>query len=73
MTAIGDSVMLGAANQLAATVNAMFGNQPVTGVNAAESRQFSAGVDLIQQLKDAGPAGPGRRRPARHQRHRRPG
>ena len=57
MTAIGDSVMLGAANQLAATVNAMFGNQPVTGVNAAESRQFSAGVDLIQQLKDAGQLG----------------
>jgi peptidoglycan/LPS O-acetylase OafA/YrhL len=57
VSAIGDSVMLGAANQLAATVNAMFGNQPVTGVNAAESRQFSAGVDLIQQLKDAGQLG----------------
>jgi peptidoglycan/LPS O-acetylase OafA/YrhL len=57
VTAIGDSVMLGAANQLAATVNAMFGNQPVTGVNAAESRQFSAGVDLIEQLKNAGQLG----------------
>ena len=73
VTAIGDSVMLGAANQLAATVDAMFGNQPVTGVDAAESRQFSAGVDLIQQLQGRRPAGPGRRRPARHQRHRRPG
>ncbi len=57
VTAIGDSVMLGAANQLAAPVNAMFGNQPVTGVNAAESRQFSAGVDLIEQLKNAGQLG----------------
>ncbi len=57
VTAIGDSVMLGAASQLAATVNAMFGNQPVTGVNAAESRQFSAGVDLIEQLKNAGQLG----------------
>ena len=56
VTAIGDSVMLGAANQLAATVNAMFGNQPVTGVDAAESRQFSAGVDLIQQLQGRRPA-----------------
>ncbi len=57
VTAIGDSVMLGAANQLAATVNAMFGNQPVTGVDAAESRQFSAGVDKIEQLKNLGQLG----------------
>jgi peptidoglycan/LPS O-acetylase OafA/YrhL len=57
VTAIGDSVMLGAANQLQTTVNAMFGNQPVFGIDAAESRQFSAGVDLIQSLKDKGQLG----------------
>jgi peptidoglycan/LPS O-acetylase OafA/YrhL len=57
VTAIGDSVMLGAANQLAATVNAMFGDQPVTGVDAHENRQFTAGVDLIEQLKNTGQLG----------------
>ncbi len=54
VTAIGDSVMLGAAPQLQAAIDAMFGNQPVTGVDALESRQFSAGVDLIQGYKDKG-------------------
>jgi hypothetical protein len=34
----------------------MFG-QPVTGVDATESRQFSAGVDLIESLKNQGQLG----------------
>jgi peptidoglycan/LPS O-acetylase OafA/YrhL/lysophospholipase L1-like esterase len=56
ITAIGDSVMLGAYVPLKSTVDTMF-NAPVTGVDAAESRQFSAGVDLIQSYKDQGQLG----------------
>ena len=57
VTLIGDSVMLGAADQLRGTIDAMFGTPAVpqvTTVVAAESRQFSAGVDVIQDCKDAG-------------------
>ena len=46
VTAIGDSVMLGAANQLIATIDPMFATPTVpqvTTVDAAENRQFSAG------------------------------
>jgi peptidoglycan/LPS O-acetylase OafA/YrhL len=52
VTAIGDSVMLGAATQLADTI----GPDRVT-VDAAESRQFSAGVDTVQQYHDNGELG----------------
>jgi peptidoglycan/LPS O-acetylase OafA/YrhL len=60
VTAIGDSVMLGAANQLIAAIDPMFATPTVphvTTVDAAESRQFSAGVDLIAQRKAAGTLG----------------
>jgi peptidoglycan/LPS O-acetylase OafA/YrhL len=60
VTAIGDSVMLGAANQLIGTIDPMFATAAVphvTTVDAAESRQFSAGVDDIQQRKDTGELG----------------
>jgi len=56
VTAIGDSVMLGAYVPLKSTVDTMF-NAPVMGVDAAENRQFSAGVDLIQSYKDKGQLG----------------
>jgi lysophospholipase L1-like esterase len=56
VTAIGDSVMLGAYVPLKSTVDTMF-NAPVMGIDAAESRQFSAGVDLIQAYKDKGQLG----------------
>jgi peptidoglycan/LPS O-acetylase OafA/YrhL len=56
VTAIGDSVMIGAYQQLITTVDGMFGAQ-VTGMDAAESRQFSAGVDKIQELKNANQLG----------------
>jgi peptidoglycan/LPS O-acetylase OafA/YrhL len=56
VTAIGDSVMLGAYQQLISTIDTMFG-APVTGMDAAESRQFSAGVDKIQELKNANQLG----------------
>jgi hypothetical protein len=46
VTAIGDSVMLGAATALQDTMG-----QRIT-VDASESRQFSAGVDTIQQYRD---------------------
>jgi lysophospholipase L1-like esterase len=52
VTAIGDSVMLGAADALAGTI----GRDRAT-VDAAESRQFSAGVDTIQEYKDSGRLG----------------
>ena len=52
VTAIGDSVMLGAADALAGTIG-----RDRTTVDAAESRQFSAGVDTIQQYKDKGELG----------------
>ena len=57
VTAIGDSVMLGAAGDLQTTINALFGNQPVFGIDAKESRQFSDGVDLIQAYHDQGHLG----------------
>jgi lysophospholipase L1-like esterase len=56
VTAIGDSVMLGAYVPLKSTIDTMF-NADVTGIDAAESRQFSAGVDLIQSYKDKGELG----------------
>ncbi len=52
VTAIGDSVMLGAADALAGTIG-----RDRTTVDAAESRQFSAGVDKIQEYKDSGTLG----------------
>ena len=60
VTLIGDSVMLGAADQLRGTIDPMFGTPAVpqvTTVDAAESRQFSAGVDVIQDRKTAGTLG----------------
>src|SRR4051794_34749261 len=56
VTAVGDSVMLGAYVPLKSTIDTMF-NADVTGVDAAESRQFSTGVDLIQSYKDKGQLG----------------
>ena len=55
-TAVGDSVMLGAANALADAVNQIVGPD-TTRVDAAESRQFSAGVDLLKRYRDAGVLG----------------
>lgn len=52
VTAIGDSVMLGAADALRVTLGI-----DRTTVDAAESRQFSAGVDKIQEYKDSGELG----------------
>jgi peptidoglycan/LPS O-acetylase OafA/YrhL len=52
VTAIGDSVMLGAATALVDTI----GSDRVM-VDASESRQFSAGVDTIQQYRDSGQLG----------------
>ncbi len=60
ITAFGDSVMLGAANQLIAAVDPMFATPTVPHVltvDAAESRQFGTGVDLIQSYKDQGRLG----------------
>src|SRR5262249_20142204 len=56
VTLIGDSVMLGAYQQLKSTIDTMF-NAPVTGVDAAERRQFSTGVDIIEGLKKSGQLG----------------
>jgi peptidoglycan/LPS O-acetylase OafA/YrhL len=56
VTAIGDSVMLGAYVPLKSTIDTMF-NAPVTGIDAAESRQFNTGVDLIQDYKNKGQLG----------------
>jgi lysophospholipase L1-like esterase len=56
VTAIGDSVMLGAYAPLKSTIDTMF-NASVTGIDAAESRQFSTGVDLIQDYKNKGQLG----------------
>jgi lysophospholipase L1-like esterase len=47
VTMFGDSVMLGAADALVQTIG-----PTRTTVDAAESRQFSAGVDEIQQYRD---------------------
>jgi hypothetical protein len=52
VTAIGDSVMLGAAQALQTTI----GSDKLY-LDAAESRQFSAGVDTIQSLRDQGELG----------------
>jgi lysophospholipase L1-like esterase len=52
--------MLGAANQLLASIDPMFGTAAVpnvTTVDAKESRQFSAGVDDIAERKAAGTLG----------------
>ncbi len=71
MTAIGDSVMLGAYVPLKSTVDTMF-NASVLGVDAAESRQFSAGVDLIQSVQGQGATRGDRPRAARDERAHRP-
>jgi peptidoglycan/LPS O-acetylase OafA/YrhL len=56
VSAVGDSVMLGAAQDLANIVNTFYG--PNTAwVDAAESRQFTTGVDVVQALKDQGQLG----------------
>jgi peptidoglycan/LPS O-acetylase OafA/YrhL len=56
VSAVGDSVMLGAAQDLAGIVNDFYG--PYTAaIDAAESRQFTAGVDLVQSIKDQGKLG----------------
>jgi hypothetical protein len=52
VTAVGDSVMLGAATTLRDTIG-----DTRLGFNAAESRQFSAGVDTLQALRDEGQLG----------------
>ena len=52
VTAVGDSVMLGAAETLADVVG-----RDRTLVDAAESRQFSTGVDLLQTYRDSGELG----------------
>jgi hypothetical protein len=60
VTAIGDSVMLGAANQLIGAIDPVVGTPTVpqvTTVDAAESRQFSAGVAEIEARKNAGTLG----------------
>jgi lysophospholipase L1-like esterase len=60
VTAIGDSVMLGAANQLIGAIDGMLGTPAiphVTTVDAAESRQFFTGVDVIQDYKNRGALG----------------
>ncbi|HEY3673247.1 MAG TPA: acyltransferase family protein [Acidimicrobiia bacterium] len=60
VTAIGDSVMLGAANQLIGAIDPLLGTlvvPQVTTVDAAESRQFSAGVAEIEARKNAGTLG----------------
>jgi hypothetical protein len=51
VTAIGDSVMLGAKGALETTI-------PGINVDAAVSRQFGNGIDRIRQLKDAGQLSP---------------
>jgi peptidoglycan/LPS O-acetylase OafA/YrhL len=52
VTALGDSVMLGAAQALADTIGA-----DKVMVDAEESRQFGNGVDRLQQYRDAGQLG----------------
>jgi peptidoglycan/LPS O-acetylase OafA/YrhL len=52
VTAIGDSVMLGAADPMKTTIG-----DTRLWFDAAESRQFSAGVDTIQTLRDEGQLG----------------
>jgi lysophospholipase L1-like esterase len=52
VTAVGDSVMLGAAEKL---VDVIGGDR--TFVDAATSRQFSTGIDLLETYRDAGRLG----------------
>src|SRR5262245_7992580 len=52
VTAIGDSVMLGAVDALVQTIG-----PDRTLIDAEESRQFSAGVDRIEQYKNEGKLG----------------
>ncbi|MEX1007607.1 MAG: hypothetical protein WD271_07145 [Acidimicrobiia bacterium] len=52
VTAVGDSVMLGAADALAGAIG-----RDRTTLDAAESRQFSVGVEILQGYKDAGELG----------------
>jgi peptidoglycan/LPS O-acetylase OafA/YrhL len=52
VTAIGDSVMLGAATTMKDTIG-----ETRLWFDAAESRQFSSGVDTIQALRDEGQLG----------------
>jgi peptidoglycan/LPS O-acetylase OafA/YrhL len=56
VSAVGDSVMLGAAQDLANIVNNFYGPYHAA-IDAAESRQFTAGVDLVQSIKDRGELG----------------
>jgi lysophospholipase L1-like esterase len=51
VTAIGDSVMLGAKGALEAKI-------PGIHVDAAVSRQFGNGIDIIRQLKESGQLSP---------------
>ena len=51
MTAIGDSVMLGAKGALETKI-------PGIRVDAAVSRQFGNGIDVIRQLKETGQLSP---------------
>jgi peptidoglycan/LPS O-acetylase OafA/YrhL len=53
VTAIGDSVMLGASDALKGAIDSAFGGD-VTRVDAKESRQFAAGVDVVQWYHDNG-------------------
>ena len=55
VTAVGDSVMLGSSDALKKILNTVIGaGSEVTVVDAAESRQYAAGVDEVQSLKDQG-------------------
>jgi lysophospholipase L1-like esterase len=55
VTAVGDSVMLGSFDALKKILNTVIGaGSEVTVVDAAESRQYAAGVDEVQSLKDQG-------------------
>jgi peptidoglycan/LPS O-acetylase OafA/YrhL len=56
VTAVGDSVMLGAADDMNKLITSVFGDNSAW-IDAAESRQYSAGVDVVQQLKDQGQLG----------------
>ncbi len=56
VSAVGDSVMLGAAQDLANIVNNFYGPYHAA-IDAAESRQFTTGVDLVQSIKDRGELG----------------
>ena len=55
VTTVGDSVMLGSKDALLKILNQVIGaGSEVTVVDAAESRQYAAGVDEVQSLKDQG-------------------